>query len=86
LSQTCAPPSPAQIGDAGAVALADCLLRNRALTVLNLRANLIGDDGAANLAAALMSNGSLTSLCLWSNAIGDAGAALLAGSLKQVGR
>ena len=71
------------IGDSGAVAIAEALKNNTALTWLYLGYNTIGDSGAAALAKALKSNTALTRLDLDYNNIGDSGAAALAEELKS---
>ncbi|MBP9693323.1 MAG: hypothetical protein KBE16_01255, partial [Alphaproteobacteria bacterium] len=74
-----------EMGNVGAVALADALKENRMLTTLSLGDNQIGDVGARALAEALKVNGTLTDLNLWSNQIGGVGARALAEALKVNG-
>ena len=71
------------VGDAGAMALAEALKRNRKLTTLNLGRNRIGDVGVTALAEALKSNRKLVYLNLGRNSIGDVGATALAEALKS---
>ena len=62
-----------QIGDAGAIALAEALKTNTSLKTLSLAMmNQIGVQGARALADALKANTSLTELYLLNNEIGDA--------------
>ena len=70
-----------QIGDVGAIALAETL-KNSQLTELNLGRNQIGDKGARALAEALK-NSQLTDLRLSYNRIGDDGAKALADALED---
>ncbi len=72
-----------EMGNVGAVALADALKENRMLTSLSLGSSQIGDEGARALAEALKVNRTLTSLDLWDNNIGDEGARALAEILKE---
>ena len=51
-----------QIGDKGAIAIAEALKVNGALTELSLGSNRLGDQGATAIADALKVNGALTSL------------------------
>ena len=53
-----------QIGDTGAVALAEGLKHNGAMTKLYLSYNEIGDDGASAIAEGLKHNGALKELRL----------------------
>jgi hypothetical protein len=70
------------IGDGGAIALADMLKTNTYVQNLILSRNRIGNGGANALAEALMVNNTLTELCLAFNQIGDEGTNALADMLK----
>ena len=70
------------IGADSAMALAEALKANSALTSLDLEDNSIGDEGAQALAEALKTNSALTSLDLGGNSIGAEGAQALAEALK----
>ena len=69
------------IGDDGAIALAEALENNTALEELSVGNNIIGDTGATALAEALETNIALKTLWLYSNNIGDNGAIALANAL-----
>jgi hypothetical protein len=71
-----------EIGDSGAVALADALKTNTSITKIDLKSNEIGDSGAVALADALKTNTSITKIDLSSNTIGVSGAVALADALK----
>ena len=66
-----------EIGDMGAIALANALEQHPKLHYLNLERNLIGDEGAMALAHALEKTDSLKTLNLEVNQVGDAGAVAL---------
>ena len=68
------------IGDTGAVALADSLKINSSITKIYLSSNSIGDSGM--VADALKTNTSITEIDLFNNLIGDSGAVALADALK----
>ena len=72
-----------QIGDAGAIALADSLKGITNITKLDLHNNEIGEAGAKALAESLKDNPNITVLYLWGNKIGDAGAKALVEGLKD---
>ena len=59
-----------QIGDNGAIVLADALKVNPSITSINLKHNSIGNDGAAAIAEALKVNPSITNINLNWNRIG----------------
>jgi Ran GTPase-activating protein (RanGAP) involved in mRNA processing and transport len=69
------------IGDDGAVALAD-VLASSSLTTLSLPGNKIGADGARAIATAI-SGSNLAELALWDNDIGDDGATAIAEILTE---
>jgi len=70
------------MGDAGAVRVADALLRStKPVAAIFCSSNRIGDKGAAAFGAALRSNATLTHLDLSRNNIGDAGMVELAQGL-----
>jgi len=71
-------------GGGGAAALADLLLLNASLRVLDLRGNSLGNEGAVRIARALGShaNGRLEELDLGYNEVRDDGACALARALK----
>ena len=71
------------LGDAGAVALAEQLKINRKVVTLRIGANSIGDAGAIALAEALKVNRKLTSLDIGHNEIGPRGAKALVEALKS---
>lgn len=62
------------IGDVGAGALAQALMVNEVLEVLNLRGNRVGDEGAMQLGKALKKNRALQCLNLDGNQITKQGA------------
>jgi hypothetical protein len=70
------------IGDEGAIAIAEALKVNAVLTELNLQLNSIGHDGAKAIAEALKVNTVLNELHLYRNNIGDDGAKAIAEALK----
>ena len=70
-----------QVGDEGALRLAEALTQNSTLTSLNLIFNKMGGEGAGRLAEALVINSTLITLDLSSNQVGDEGAARLAEAL-----
>ncbi|OLP82680.1 Ankyrin repeat domain-containing protein 17 [Symbiodinium microadriaticum] len=72
------------IGRQGALALAEALGANTALTRLDLGYNRIGSEGAEALAHALMSNTTLKVLRLEDNAVGDLGAAALVSGAGRI--
>ncbi|KJE96145.1 hypothetical protein CAOG_06510 [Capsaspora owczarzaki ATCC 30864] len=74
--------SDAQIGDAGAQAIAKALKANTRLTWLDLSNNQIGDSGVQAIAKSLKANETLTGLHLSNNQIGDSGVQAIAKSLK----
>ena len=63
-----------EIGDKGAIELADGLKDCKSLQSLNLKGNKIGDEGSIGLADKLKDCKSLQSLDLVGNNIGDEGA------------
>ncbi len=71
-----------QIGDAGAVTLADGVRARRTLTTLHLIDNQIGDAGAVAIADSVRANNTFTTLNLDGNQIGDAGAVALANGVR----
>lgn len=71
-----------QIGDAGALVLAEALETNTTLTSLALGWNEIAEIGSTALAEALKTNAALTSLELQGNQIGEIGATAIAEALK----
>lgn len=70
-----------KIGDEGAVALAEALVGNQGLKLLDLRYNYIGDVGVRALAKALESNEVLTELDMRSNQVLEEAGAVLAAAL-----
>ena len=70
------------IGDEGAVALADALKHNKGLTKLHINKCNISAVGAQDLANALKNNSTLTELDISNNDISDGGANALADALK----
>lgn len=73
------------LGDQGAIVLAEACKENLTLRELDLSANSISDPGAKELGFALVVNISLTALGLAGNALGDEGAAALASGLEKNG-
>jgi Ran GTPase-activating protein (RanGAP) involved in mRNA processing and transport len=71
-----------RIGSAGCVDIANALLINRTLELMEMDHNCIGDIGALAIAAALNVNTVLTKLSLNGNKIGHLGAVALASALK----
>jgi hypothetical protein len=71
-----------EIGNSGAVALADALMANTSVAILYLWDNKIGASGAVALADALKTNASVTTIYLGNNKFGAAGAVALADALK----
>ena len=53
-----------RIGDKGAVSIAQCLKKNKALTKLQLEKNQIGDEGACAIAEAIKVNKKLKEIYL----------------------
>lgn len=70
------------IGDVGAVAIAEVLRSGSAIRRLSLRDNRISDAGAEAIAEALATNSALEELDLWGNALGDQGRRALLASAK----
>ncbi len=75
--------SGTKIGNAGATALANILLRNTKLLHLEIRNCGITADGARDFANALKTNKTLQTLYLRGNKIGDEGAKFLSVALKN---
>ena len=73
------------IGDQGAIAIAEALKFNAVMETLYLGSNKIGDLGATAIAGALQVNAVLKTLYLTDNKIGDAGAAAIADALRVNG-
>lgn len=71
------------IGTTGTRALAEALLHNSVLQILDLAYNRIEDEVAGKLAAALAHNCTLTHLFLSGTMIGDGGARGIANALKR---
>jgi len=61
------------IGDEGAVKIAESLMNNSTLTTLGLGSNNIGAEGAVKIAESLMNNSTLNTLGLDDNNIGESG-------------
>ena len=72
-----------QIGNDGAIALAQALEQNTTLTSIDLPKNEIGNDGVIAIAKALKLNTTLTSIKLSSNDIGYESAIALAQALEN---
>ena len=71
------------IGNAAGEALAACLKKNHALTVLGLRANEFGPAGVAPIAEALKRGSLLSCIGLGDNKLGNMGCRLFAGALRR---
>jgi hypothetical protein len=71
-----------QIGDPGAIALAEAIRLNRDVVGINLTANRIGDAGAVALAPALKINPTLKALVIPENTFTETGARALAEACK----
>ena len=63
--------------------IANALVANTSVHVIDLWKNQIGDEGAKHIANALMSNTSLRVIHLWKNQIGDKGAKHIASALLR---
>ena len=70
------------IGDEGAIAIAEALKVTAVVTTLFLNCNNITDEGAKAIAEALKVNAVVTTLALGGNSIGDEGAIAIAEALK----
>eukprot|EP00569_Conticribra_weissflogii_P004684 CAMPEP_0171339146 /NCGR_PEP_ID=MMETSP0878-20121228/7764_1 /TAXON_ID=67004 /ORGANISM="Thalassiosira weissflogii, Strain CCMP1336" /LENGTH=845 /DNA_ID=CAMNT_0011841015 /DNA_START=679 /DNA_END=3216 /DNA_ORIENTATION=- len=70
------------LGNNGAVCLAEALKANQTLQKINLGRNFIGYEGAGKLAEALKVNKTLQTMDLWKNSIGNEGTGKLAEALK----
>ncbi|KJE90017.1 hypothetical protein CAOG_009423 [Capsaspora owczarzaki ATCC 30864] len=71
-----------EVGDAGALAIAEALKVNTTVTKIELCQNQIGEVGARALAETLKVNETVTWIAIWRNQIGDAGASAVAEALK----
>lgn len=72
-----------EIGDDGAIALAEGLKYSNSLTSLNLEKNEIGDDGLKVLCEPLQEHANIELLNISSNNIGDVGAVAISDCLKN---
>jgi hypothetical protein len=75
-----------QIGDAGAVALADALKTNTSVTVITLGDNQIGDAGVVALANALKTNTTVIFIDLCNNGVRSDRKAILIEDAKVASR
>ena len=72
----------ADIGDVGAVAIANAIEHNHVIVDVSLHSVGVGDEGASAFARILETNDAIRELALTSNAIGDRAAFAIAEALK----